>query len=200
MTPQRGRILIFAGPSGAGKGTVEKAIMERFKSIEFSVSVTTRPRRDYEIEGQHYFFIDDENFRTKIANDELIEWEEVFTNGYLYGTLRSYVDSAMHEGKVLLLDIDIKGGLNVQRAYPRESISIFIQPPTVEELQRRLIARGTDSPEQIKIRMDRMPEEMELSREFDYRIINDNLDEAVEEVSQILEKHVFKNEGVHTWD
>jgi len=200
MTRQRGRILIFAGPSGAGKGTVEKAIMERFDAIQFSVSVTTRPRRNYEVEGKHYFFIDEATFRAKIANDELIEWEQVFTNGYLYGTLRSYVDEAMEEGKLLLLDIDIKGGLNVQRQYPQESISIFIQPPSVEELERRLIARGTDSPEQIRIRMDRMPEEMELSREFDYRIINDNLDKAVEEVSQILVEQVFKNEGVHTWD
>ncbi len=201
MSKGSGMILVIAGPSGAGKGTVEDAIMEHFKDIRFSVSVTTRPKRDYEEEGVHYFFISREDFQEKIRGDELVEWEEVFSgNGHLYGTLRSHIDDALTKGKVILLDIDIKGGLNVKQAYPEQCLSIFIQPPSVAELEKRLIHRGTDSPEQIKIRMARMPEEMELGKQFDHQIVNDDLQRAVQEVIRIIEEKVYANKGVNTWD
>jgi len=195
MTPQNGRLIIVAGPSGAGKGTVENGVMKRFPEIEFSVSVTTRPRRAYEVEGEHYFFISKEDFLQRIERGELVEWQEVYSkNGHLYGTLKSYIDNALQQGKLLLLDIDIKGGINVHKAYPDNSISIFIEPPSLEALEKRLVNRKTDSPEQIKIRLDRMPEEMELGKQFDYSIVNGDLNKAVDAFSEILEKEIYQQQ------
>ena len=187
-----GKLIIVAGPSGTGKGTVENAILQKFPDIHFSVSVTTRPRRDYEIEGKHYFFVSVEAFRQHIKADDLIEWQEVYSkNGYLYGTLRSYIDRALVGGQHLLLDLDIKGGINVKRAYPEQSVSIFIEPPSAEVLEQRLIKRGADNPEQIQIRMDRMPEEMQLGQQFDYQIVNRDLEQAVDEFTKILLQDVY---------
>ncbi len=195
MTSQKGRLIIVAGPSGAGKGTVENAIMEKFPEIQFSVSITTRPRRDYEIEGQHYFFISKAEFLKCIERDELVEWQEVYSkNGHYYGTLRSYVDAALEQGKLLLIDIDIKGGINLKKAYPDHSISIFIEPPSVEALEQRLIKRNTDSPEQIRIRLERMPEEMLLGKQFDYTIVNSELNEAVNAFTEILENEIYQQQ------
>ncbi len=192
MTPSDGKLIIVAGPSGAGKGTLENAVMERFPDIHFSVSVTTRPRRDYEIERKHYFFITKAEFLKRIEQNELVEWQEVYSkNGHLYGTLRSYIDSALKQGEHLLLDLDIKGGINMKKAYPEQSVSVFIKPPSLEAIEQRLIKRGTDSPEQIKIRMDRMPEEMELGQQFDYQIVNANLDDAVNDFTEILKRDVY---------
>ncbi|NQV41926.1 MAG: guanylate kinase [Candidatus Marinimicrobia bacterium] len=193
MTPQKGRLIIVAGPSGTGKGTLENAIMDKFPEIQFSVSVTTRPRRDYEVEGKHYFFISKAEFLKCIQRDELVEWQEVYSkNGHFYGTLRTYVDAALEQGKQLLIDIDIKGGINLKKAYPEQSISIFIEPPSVEALEQRLINRNTDSPEQIRIRLDRMPEEMLLGKQFDYTIVNSELNEAVNAFTEILENEIYQ--------
>ena len=195
MTSQKGRLIIVAGPSGTGKGTVENAVMAKIPEIQFSVSVTTRPRRDYEVEGKHYFFITKADFLQRIERDELVEWQEVYSkNGHYYGTLRSYVDSALEQGKQLLIDIDIKGGINLKKAYPENSVSIFIEPPSVEALEQRLINRNTDSPEQIRIRLDRMPEEMLLGKQFDYTIVNSELSEAVNAFTEILENEVYQQQ------
>lgn len=192
MIKNEGKLIIVAGPSGAGKGTIEEAVMEQFPDIQFSVSVTTRPRRDYEVEGEHYFFISKDEFKRRIERDELVEWQEVYSkNGHLYGTLRSFIDTALEQGKLLLIDIDIKGGINVKQAYPEQSISIFVEPPSIEALEQRLINRQTDSPEQIRIRLDRMPEEMDLGRQFDYQIVNGDLNVAVKDFTEILEKNIF---------
>lgn len=192
MSSTKGKIIIVAGPSGVGKGTVEAGIMERHPDIEFSVSVTTRPKRSYEEHGVHYFFITKEAFQQKIANDELVEWQEVYSqNGHLYGTLRSYIDKALEAGKHLLLDIDIKGGLNVKWAYPSDSVAIFLQPPSLEELERRLVKRGSDSADQMRIRLDRMPEEMELGKQFDFQVVNEHVEEAVDAIDKILDRTVY---------
>ncbi|MEA3286850.1 MAG: guanylate kinase [Candidatus Marinimicrobia bacterium] len=192
MIDSNAKLIIVAGPSGSGKGTLEDAVLEHFPDIQFSVSVTTRPRRDYEIEGKHYFFISKAEFRQRIEQGELVEWQEVYSkNGHLYGTLRSYIEAVMVEGRHLLLDLDIKGGLNVQKAYPGNSLSIFIKPPSVEVLAQRLVKRGTDSPEQIKIRLDRMPEEMELGKQFDHQIVNSELDKAVDVFINIINQDVY---------
>ncbi|MCF7921891.1 MAG: guanylate kinase [Candidatus Marinimicrobia bacterium] len=195
MTAHKGRLIIVAGPSGTGKGTVENAIMEKFPEIEFSVSVTTRPRRDYEIEGKHYFFISKAEFLKRIERNELVEWQEVYSkNGHYYGTLRSYVDRALEQGKQLLIDIDIKGGINLKKAYPHNSISIFIKPPSAEALEERLIKRNTDSPEQIRIRLERMPEEMLLGQQFDYSIVNSDLEAAVDAFTEILKQDDYQQQ------
>lgn len=192
MTHPSGKLIIVAGPSGAGKGTIENAIMENFPDIHFSVSVTTRPRRNYEVEGEHYFFITKAEFSKKIKNHELVEWQEVYSkNGNLYGTLSSYIQNALLLGKHLLLDLDIKGGINVKKAFPQNSVSIFIEPPSLEALERRLIKRGTDSPEEIRIRLDRTAEEMELGQQFDYQIVNSNLEDAVDAFTEILTQDVY---------
>jgi len=195
MTSNKGKLIIVAGPSGTGKGTVENAVMEKFPEIQFSVSVTTRPRRDYEVEGEHYFFISKKEFLERLERNELAEWQEVYSkNGHYYGTLRSYVDTALEEGQLLLIDIDIKGGINLKKKYSQNSISIFIEPPSVEALERRLINRNTDSPEQIRIRLDRMPEEMELGKQFDYTLINGDLNDAVNDFTEILEKEIYQQQ------
>ncbi|MBT3630825.1 MAG: guanylate kinase [Candidatus Marinimicrobia bacterium] len=195
MTSRSGKLIIVAGPSGTGKGTVENAVMEKFPEIQFSVSVTTRPQRSYEVEGQHYFFISKAEFLERIERNELVEWQEVYSkNGHFYGTLRSYVDSALEQGQQLLIDIDIKGGINLKKAFPDNSISIFIEPPSVEALEERLINRNTDSPEQIRIRLDRMPEEMQLGKQFDYTIVNSELNEAVSAFTEILEKEIYQQQ------
>ncbi len=192
MMRNNGKLIIVAGPSGSGKGTIENAVMERFPDIHFSVSVTTRPRRKYEIEGEHYYFISKAEFHKRIEQGELVEWQEVYSkNGHLYGTLRSYIDNALETGQHLLLDLDIKGGINVKKAYPESSVSIFIEPPSLEAVEQRLINRGTDNPDQIKIRMERMPEEMELGQQFDYQIVNSDLNEAINRFKKILEKDVY---------
>ena len=186
----RGKLIVVAGPSGTGKGTLEARLMETHPEIKFSISVTTRPPRDYEVDGVHYFFIDKTSFIEKIQKNELVEWEEVYNkNGHLYGTLRSFVDEALSNGKILLIDIDIKGGLNVKAQYPADTVSIFIRPPSREALLERLRQRGTDSPEQIQIRLERMPEEIELGEHFDYQIINDDLDEATRKMIEIVERN-----------
>ncbi len=195
MTSKKGRLIIVAGPSGTGKGTVENAVMEKFPEIQFSVSVTTRPRRAYEVDGQHYFFISKSDFLERIERNELAEWQEVYSkNGHFYGTLRAYVDGALKEGKQLLIDIDIKGGINLKKAYPDNSISIFIEPPSIEALEQRLINRKTDSPEQIRIRLERMPEEMLLGQQFDYTIVNTELEEAVNAFTEILNKDDYQQQ------
>jgi len=197
----QGKLIIVAGPSGTGKGTIEDAIMAKFPDIQFSVSVTTRPRRDYEIEGEHYFFITKEAFYKLIDRDELVEWQEVYSkNGHLYGTLKSNIDAALEQGKLVLLDIDIKGGINVKKAYPEQSVSIFIKPPSIEALEQRLIHRRTDNQEQIRIRLERMPEEMELGQQFDYQIVNTDLNKAVNAFVEILEKEIYNiNKGANKW-
>jgi len=200
MTDRQGKLIIVAGPSGVGKGTIENAILEKFEDMQFSVSVTTRPKRDYEIEGKHYFFISKTEFKEKMEAGELVEWQEVYSkNGHLYGTLKSYIDKALVEGAYLLLDLDIKGGINVKQAYPEDSVSIFIKPPSVEALKERLINRGTDSEQEIRIRLDRMPEEMELGQQFDYQIVNSNLSDAVRAFTEIMNNDVYINKGAHKW-
>lgn len=190
MMTARGKLIVVAGPSGTGKGTLESRLMKKHPEITFSVSVTTRPPRDYEVDGVHYHFINKSSFIEKIQKNELIEWQEVYNkNGHLYGTLRSYVDAALGNGEILLIDIDIKGGLNVKAQYPSDTISIFIRPPSREALLARLQSRGTDSPEQIQIRLERMPEEIELGEHFDYQIINDDLDEATKKMIEIVEQN-----------
>ena len=187
---KRGKLIVVAGPSGAGKGTLETQLMQAHPEIEFSVSVTTRPPRDYEVDGKHYFFISREAFLEKIKQNELVEWEEVYNkNGHLYGTLRSFVDDALAQGRILLIDIDIKGGLNVKSQYPDDTISIFIRPPSKEALLERLKKRGSDSPEQIQIRLERMPEEVEVGKQFDYQIINDDLETASKKMIEIVERN-----------
>lgn len=175
----KGKCLIFSAPSGSGKSTIVQWLTHEHPELDliFSISATSRPPRGTEQHGVEYFFLSPEEFKAKIEADEFLEYEEVYTNRY-YGTLKEQVEKQLQDGKNVIFDIDIKGGINVKRFYGESALSLFIQPPSVEELHRRLTARGTDSIEQIKERIAKAEYELSFAPQFDRIIVNDNLDEA----------------------
>lgn len=187
----RGKLLIFSAPSGSGKSTIVKWLMTEHPELKmsFSVSATSRPPRCnngvMERDGVEYFFLTPEEFRHKIEAGEFLEYEEVYHDRF-YGTLRSQVETLLDEGVNVVLDIDVKGGINIKRMYGAQALSIFIQPPSVEELRRRLESRGSDAPDQIQIRLDKAEYEMSFAREFDHIIVNDELDKAEAEALALI--------------
>lgn len=191
----KGLLLPIAAPSGTGKTTVCRALMQRDDRFVFSVSCTTRPPRSYEQNGVDYHFVTPERFEALIQQGQLIEWERVFDQ--YYGTLKSAVQAALTEGKILLLDIDVKGALNIKRAYPAETITIFLLPPSIEELNRRLAQRGTESEETIAKRQARLELETQMSEKFDRLIVNDHLDETIKAIQNIIEEY-YKHDENHS--
>ena len=184
--PRRGKVIIISAPSGCGKSTIIKALLEKGEvDMQFSVSATNRPPRPGEEHGVHYYFLSDDDFRKAIANDDFVEYEEVYP-GRFYGTLRSEIARIVDGGHNVVLDIDVKGGVNVKRLYGSEAVSIFIQPPSVEALRQRLEGRGTESPEAIDQRVARAELEISYAPQFDHVVINDLLPEAIEAVEGIL--------------
>lgn len=181
-----GKLFVFSAPSGCGKTTILKKIFEIFPDIYFSISATTRPKRENEIDGKDYFFITKEKFEEHIKNNDFVEWNEHFGNKY--GTLKSNIDYHLKNGEDIIFDVDVNGALNIKKCYP-DSITIFIKPPDISELEKRLLKRGTENHESIKIRLDRAKEEIEKSKFFDYIIINDDLDTAIEEIKNIILKY-----------
>lgn len=183
---RRGKVIIISAPSGCGKSTIIKALLEKGEvDMQFSVSATNRPPRPGEEHGVHYYFLSDDDFRKAIANDDFVEYEEVYP-GRFYGTLRSEIARIVDGGHNVVLDIDVKGGVNVKRLYGSEAVSIFIQPPSVEALRQRLEGRGTESPEAIDQRVARAELEISYAPQFDHVVINDLLPEAIEAVEGIL--------------
>lgn len=186
-----GKLVIISAPSGAGKTTIVKHLLDSGLNLSFSVSATTRALRGEEIEGEDYFFLTVSEFRKRIANDEFVEWEEVYKDQY-YGTLKSELERIWAKGQSVLFDVDVKGGIELKRKFGINSIAIFIMPPSVEELENRLIKRATDTPEKIKMRVDKAREEMKFADEFDSVIVNHQLDQAkktaLEMVSSFLGK------------
>ena len=179
----RGKTFIISGPSGVGKSTVLSALLEKRKNLYFSVSATTRDPRPGELDGIHYHFMDAESFRKWIAMDQFLEYAEYVGN--FYGTPKKYVDAAMDEGKDVILDIEIQGATQVHELRPNV-VRIFIAPPSWEELERRLTARGTDSPEKVQKRLLRAKVELENAGHYDYFVINDTVDNAVAELRAIM--------------
>jgi guanylate kinase len=175
--------LIFAAPSGAGKTTIARRLMERRGDLEFSVSMTTRARRGYEVEGEHYFFVSEPEFRDRVAAGELLEWAEV--HGNLYGTPRSNMDRAVARERFLVLDIDIQGARQV-REHVADAVSIFVLPPDGGELAHRLVSRGSEDREVQRRRLRNALAEIRAATEFDYVVVNRSLDDAVEEVDAII--------------
>lgn len=174
-----GKIIIISAPSGCGKSTIINAILERGDiDMKFSISATNRQPRIGEVDGVNYFFLSDEEFRRKIAEDAFVEHEEVYP-GRFYGTLKSEVERICSAGHNVILDIDVKGGINVKRLYGDRAISIFIMPPSVEELRRRLESRGTDAPEVIDQRVGKAEYEISFAPQYDCSIVNDKLDDAI---------------------
>lgn len=179
----RGKTFIVSGPSGVGKSTVLKALLERRKNVYFSVSATTREIRPGEEDGVHYHFLEVDTFRQWIAREEFLEYAEYVGN--FYGTPKRYVDEAMDRGEDVILDIEIQGAIQVKSKRP-ETVSIFIAPPSWEELERRLTERGTDSPDKVQKRLLRAKVEFQTAHTYDYFVINDSLENAVRELDAIM--------------
>ena len=183
---EQGKLIIISAPSGSGKSTIIGRVMQdESLRLAFSVSATTRPRRGQEVHGVDYYYLTLEEFKEKIANDELVEYQEVYEGRY-YGTLKSEVERITGMGKNVVLDLDVLGGVNVKHMYGDRAISIFIQPPSVEVLRQRLINRGTDSMEDIQNRVDKAEFEISIGPQFDHTVINDDLDTAVAQVHDLI--------------
>lgn len=172
-----GKLIIFSAPSGAGKSTIINYLLSRNLNLQFSISATSRPPRGTEQHGVEYYFHTPEEFRKKIANDEFLEYEEVYADKF-YGTLKAEVERIMDNGGNVIFDVDVVGGCNIKRYYGDKALSIFVEPPSVAELRRRLEERGTDSPELIDARVAKAEQEIAYAPQFDVVILNDNLEEA----------------------
>lgn len=177
------KLILFCGPSGSGKTTIVHHLLKKFPMMRFSVSATTRPKRENETDGIDYHFLSPEEFRTKIANNEFLEWEEVYKDRY-YGSLKSEVDRILSEGNVALFDIDVVGGLNIRKNYGRQLLDVFVMPPSVDELHKRLVARATEDEESLRKRLDKAEEEMHAAFQFNHVIVNIDLQKAIQEAEE----------------
>jgi guanylate kinase len=180
-----GKLVIISAPSGAGKTTIVKFLLDSGLGLEFSVSATTRPIRGDEKNGKDYFFLTVQEFRKKIEENEFIEWEEVYRDLF-YGTLKSEIDRIWKNGHHVLFDVDVKGGINLKSIFGKRSVAIFIMPPSVEELENRLIRRGTETREKVLMRISKAREELRQAENFDHIIVNEELDKANEETLKIV--------------
>lgn len=181
----RGRILVLVAPSGSGKSTLAKRLREAYPDLQFSISATTREPREGEVDGREYHFLTPDEFEARRQRDEFIEWEEVY-NGTRYGTLRSAIENQRDKGYHVLLDIDVKGARRINEIYGNDALSIFIKPPSIEELERRLRERGTEDESSLKDRLNRARKELEWEDRFDRKIVNDDLETAWNELLQIV--------------
>jgi guanylate kinase len=183
-------LITISAPSGAGKTTICRALQENM-DMKFSVSCTTRERRNYEVDGVDYYFISEDEFQNRMDNNEFVETENV--HGYMYGTLKESIDFALSTGEILLFEVDVKGAMSIKNLYPEKTISIFILPPSFDDLKARLIKRGTDTSERIAKRLERLDIEISYKEKFDFTIINDSVENATSNIISIINK---QNEGV----
>ncbi len=181
-------LIVISSPSGGGKSTIAKHLMNLYPSLDFSVSATTRKKREGEIDNKDYFFLTKEEFLEKIKKNDLIEYEEIFGN--LYGTLKSEVSKSIDNNKTILFDVDVKGALSLKKHFPNQTLLIFIAPPNLEVLEDRLRKRRTETEEEINRRLDRAEEEDKYRDKFDELIINDNLEESFRKIEEISNKHL----------
>lgn len=193
----RGLLLILSGPAGVGKGTVCKALRERMPDLVYSVSATTRQPRPGEVEGVNYFFKSKEEFRRMIEQDELLEWAEYVGN--YYGTPRAFVDSMLASGRDVILEIEVQGALQVKEKFPQGTF-LFLAPPDLEELENRIIGRGTESEETIRKRMEVARAEIELMDHYDYVVVNDEIEWACDRIQAIITaEHLKRERQVHKY-
>lgn len=185
----KGKLVIISAPSGAGKSTIIKYLLREGMNLEFSVSATTRAPRGEEKDGKEYYFLTTEEFKKRVKKGDFIEWEEVYKD-QLYGTLKSEIDRIWSNGNHVLFDVDVKGGINLKNIFKHLAISIFIMPPSLDELERRLITRGTDTPSKIKMRIAKAVKEMKLADKFDDIITNNRLEQAENEVYRLVSSFI----------
>jgi len=189
---KEGKLVIFSAPSGAGKTTIVKHLLSRNLNFGFSISATTRKPRGAEQNGKDYYFLSVEEFKNKIENEEFLEWEEVYP-GCFYGTLKSEVDRICKNGQNILFDVDVIGGSNIKKYYKEKALAVFIQPPSIRELENRLLGRSTDCPEVIKERISKAEQEMTYADLFDIIIINDQLEVALQEAEETVNKFLERS-------
>ncbi|MFO8067917.1 MAG: guanylate kinase [Bacteroidales bacterium] len=185
----KGKLIIFSAPSGSGKTSIVKEVLKRVPNLEFSVSACSRAKRPHEVDGKDYYFISAEQFREKIDAGEFLEWEEVYEDNY-YGTLKSEVERIWQKGNHVIFDVDVIGGLNIKRQYKENALSVFVKPPSIDELKNRLLNRATETQEALEKRLDKAEYEMKFAPQFDLIIVNDDLEDAVELAAEEVQKFI----------
>jgi guanylate kinase len=180
-----GKLIVISAPSGAGKTSIVHHLLKNMNALSFSVSACSRDKRENETHAKDYYFLGVEGFQQKIKEDAFLEWEQVYENQY-YGTLKSEIERIWNEGKTVIFDVDVVGGLNIKKQYPKECLSLFIMPPSLEVLAERLIGRGSESDESLQKRLDKAEEEIAQNQAFDTVILNDDLEVACEETMEVI--------------
>lgn len=179
------KVMVFSAPSGAGKTTIVTHLLKAFNKLEFSVSATSRAPRGQEVDGKDYYFLSVKEFKKRIKNNEFVEYEEVYP-GSFYGTLKSEVERIWAKGNVIMFDVDVKGGVSIKKIFGEKAFTVFIMPPSLEVMEQRLRARGTDSEEAIKTRVAKAAEEMTYAAKFDAVLVNDVLEESFEKAERLV--------------
>ncbi len=190
---KEGKIIIFSAPSGAGKTTIVRHLLSKHPDFAFSVSATSRKPRGNEVDGVDYFFLTTEEFKAKISNHEFLEWQEVYPDNF-YGSLKCEVEKILKSGKNILFDVDVVGGSNIKKVYGDRALAFFIQPPSIPELEKRLIARSTDDTEVIRKRVEKAAREMTYAPLFDVIIVNDTLEHALQEAEEKVKEFLLKKQ------
>ena len=185
------KLIIFSAPSGAGKTTIVKELLNSGLNLEFSISACSRPKRSNEIDGKDYYFLSVGEFKNKIANNEFLEWEEVYKDNY-YGTFKSEVERIWAKGNYVIFDVDVIGGLNIKKYYKEKALSVFVMPPSLKLLEERLKKRSTESEENLKKRLDKAKHELTYAKKFDKIIVNDNLETAINEAKNTIKDFLGK--------
>jgi guanylate kinase len=186
---EKGKLIIFSAPSGAGKTTIVKHLLNAELNLEFSISAASRKIRSNEVDGKDYYFLTADEFRNKINDHAFLEWEEVYTN-HFYGTFKSEVERIRNKGNHVIFDVDVMGGLNLKKYFGDEALAVFVVPPHIEELENRLRSRSTENEESLKKRLEKAEHELSFAGEFDYQLINDDLHKAKQEAIRVVQEFI----------
>ena len=193
MNNKKGKLIVFSAPSGSGKTTIVRHLLKQKElNLEFSISATSREKRGQEINGKDYYYLSLEEFKSKIRNKEFLEWEEVYRDNF-YGTLKTEVERIWAKGKHVIFDIDVSGGLRIKRKFPEETLAVFVKPPDLNELVKRLKERGEESDEKISMRVSKAPAELATAPLFDEIVVNSNLETALEDAYRLVSGFLKNN-------